>query len=87
MRQITARPCELEEVEAIILALDQKAPLYLTRRSASLPEKMNTTDYVNHMIHRGLLQEFMTADTKLIWIDRLIYVAHMSSCASARTII
>ena len=62
MQQVTAHPCGIDEVESIVLALDQQAPHDPALRSASLPEEMNASEYVNHMIHRGLLQKFTTGE-------------------------
>ncbi|MCY4151321.1 MAG: ATP-binding protein [Aestuariivita sp.] len=63
MQQVTARSCDFDGVESIVLTLDQQAPQDPKQKSASLPEDMSATDYVNHMIHYGLLQEFTSGET------------------------
>ena len=66
MQQVMAQPCDFDTVESIVLALDQQAPNDPKRKSTSLPQDMSAIEYVNHMIHRGLLQEFTTGETNSV---------------------
>ena len=66
MQHVTARPYDLEKVEALVLLLNKKSPSDPVLRSSSLPKDMDVSDYVNHMVHRGLLQEFINSEKKVV---------------------